>query len=619
MKSDKQGFAGLQPADSNLNSPVESVDRQAKDEILFPNTSRYSPYHARQGGMGVAFFCYDTLKEKKLVLKTFRDELVGQHRVRLRFLNESSEWIFLGAHPNIVQAYRVEALGSPPKPYLVLECIEPELSDSLKSRETCEFDVSLAHLIKSQTTYALSFERSLMIALQVAHAMQYAGERIPGLIHRDIKPDNILLDARGNALLSDFGLARSFAEFAATPDDYLQQYQQLGHGEFKPAGSPMYIAPEQWEVSNIADCRVDIYALGLTLFEMITGKKHVLATDLNSARKSHVSGLLRPVPEQVPASLRIVIERCTALDPNDRYSDWNQVIAAISSCYCHLTNELPPEVERVHGNKVDENVMHIESYLAISNSYQNLGYAETALRYAEVALDVAKKIKHSELQVNSLNQQALLLDITGEPATAVMILQNSLALVRTLENDEKIIETLLLLGGILSHVPDYTQAQTILTEAGALAEAINRTDIKLLALGNLANVSAELGDTQAAIDSFQEQLNHLQAMDDSVNATKCLSNLGNAYLDSKNNDQAIECFSQSLQQAVELVDVISQAQALKGLSQAFELKGDGIKAQSWMEQYHQLCVQWNDNQEQAWAKSELQRLLGNGTAEFKQG
>ena len=189
-----------------------------------------------RGGMGVVYLAHQSFPERKVALKLLSPELASDPAFRERFVHESNAAAST-EHPNIVPVYGAgEADG---QLYLAMRYVEGTDLASLLSREG-----------------ALSPERAAQICAEVAEALEAAHER--GLIHRDVKPGNILLDTRDRAYLTDFGLIRR---------------TQLHTGVTKTGqfmGTIDYCAPEQIKGGEI-DGRADVYSLGCVLFECLTG------------------------------------------------------------------------------------------------------------------------------------------------------------------------------------------------------------------------------------------------------------------------------------------------------------------------------------------------------------
>jgi serine/threonine protein kinase len=194
-------------------------------------------------------------------------------------------------HNNIVQAYDVGETGG--RHYFVMEYVEGK---------SIYEDLAEGKIF--------SEDRALDIAIQVSHALAHAHAR--GLIHRDVKPKNIMIDTSGVAKLADMGLARQLSDIETAQSEVGKAY-----------GTPYYIAPEQIRGELDIDGRADIYSLGATLYHMVTGRVPYEAPNPSDVMRKHLKENLIP-PDHINTSLSAgiseVIEIMMAKDRDDRYS-----------------------------------------------------------------------------------------------------------------------------------------------------------------------------------------------------------------------------------------------------------------------------------------------------------
>ena len=204
-----------------------------------------------QGGMGSVFLGRDIVLDRPVAIKVVAPELAGAEAIRERFLQEARLVARL-RHPNIVAVYAAgEADGLL---YFVMELVEGE---SLRDRLTRDT--------------RMDGDAGTIVLRDLARALAYAHEH--GVVHRDVKPENILLDNRsGNALLVDFGVARALAGGDA-------RVTMTGY----TLGSPKYMSPEQASGERDLDGRSDVYSLGLVGYEMFSGTAAVSATTPGAA------------------------------------------------------------------------------------------------------------------------------------------------------------------------------------------------------------------------------------------------------------------------------------------------------------------------------------------------
>jgi serine/threonine-protein kinase len=255
------------------------------------------------GGMSRVFIADETALARKVVVKVLHPELAAAVSVE-RFRRE----IQLAArlqHPNIVPV--LSAGVSDGLPYYTMPYVEGE---SLRAR---------------MTRGALDAPEAVRILRDVAAALSYSHEH--GIVHRDVKPDNVLL-ARHHALVTDFGVAKALSMSAARPDGAM--LTTLGIA----MGTPAYMAPEQAAADPAADHRVDIYALGAMAYEMRSG----VALFGERSPSALLAALVteRPVALDVrrpglPPALSALVMRCLEKDPADRPQTADEVLAALDA------------------------------------------------------------------------------------------------------------------------------------------------------------------------------------------------------------------------------------------------------------------------------------------------
>ena len=265
-----------------------------------------------RGGMGVVYRAYDQRLKRAVALKLITPELALDERFRERFARET-ELAMAIEHPNVVPIYDAGHVDG--RLYLAMRLVNGTDLGALLGREG-----------------PLDPARALAICGQVAHALDTAHGK--GLVHRDVKPSNVLLDANEHVYLADFGLTRRLEEHGTLAADG------------RSVGSPGYVAPEQIEGRPV-DGRTDVYSLGCVLFECLTGS-------VPYGRESRLATLWAhleeeaPTPSAVraelPAALDAVIARALAKDPEDRYGSCRELAQAALAVTLDEASRLLAEV-----------------------------------------------------------------------------------------------------------------------------------------------------------------------------------------------------------------------------------------------------------------------------------
>ena len=253
-----------------------------------------------EGGFAAVFRVRDHAQNRDVAVKVLDLGLTPSPGLAERFVREARTSGQL-EHPHIVPIYKVGGYKNEVL-YIVMRCV-----DGASVRQLLE------------RNQRLSIVDAARIARQVADALGYAHTR--GIVHRDVKPDNILLDGSGHVLVTDFGIAKAAQEASAS---------QLTT-EGMVVGTPHYMSPEQATGERV-DGRSDVYALGVVLYQMLAGAPPFEGESAQSVlmKQATVDPLpIRQLRGDVPAALATVIERMLAKDPADRYQTADEVSQAL--------------------------------------------------------------------------------------------------------------------------------------------------------------------------------------------------------------------------------------------------------------------------------------------------
>ncbi|MBE6707875.1 MAG: PASTA domain-containing protein [Ruminococcaceae bacterium] len=249
------------------------------------------------GGMAVVFKAEDTLMRRNVAVKILKDEIAKDEQSVKRFINESKAVSML-SHPNIVNIYDVSMKNA--EKYIVMEYIE---GITLKNYMTKKGVLSLREII--------GYTEQILRALEHAHAK--------GIVHRDIKPQNIMLLKNGIVKVTDFGIAKLPNAETVTMTD-------------KAIGTVYYISPEQAS-GNAIDARSDIYSLGVLMYEMATGKLPFTADSPVSVALMQINESAtspREINESIPKGLEQIITMAIEKSPEMRYQNATQMIRQLS-------------------------------------------------------------------------------------------------------------------------------------------------------------------------------------------------------------------------------------------------------------------------------------------------
>lgn len=305
------------------------------------------------GGMANVYRCYDTIDDREVAIKILKDEYLNNLEFIRRFKNESKAIAVL-SHPNIVRVFDV-SFGDMIQ-YIVMEYID---------------GITLKEYIQQQGF--LTWKETVHLISQVLAALSHAHSK--GVVHRDVKPQNMMLLSDGTIKVTDFGIAR-FSNNTKTMTE-------------QAIGSVHYIAPEQAK-GDITDGRTDIYSLGVMMYEMLTGKLPYDGDNAVSVALMHLQ--LTPdapceINPDIPEGLEEITLKAMQKQPKDRYQSAQEMLADIERFrlnpsvkfeYKYFFDKQPTKyvdaINKVRSNRVentedeakdDDNVRHSSTFAIV--------------------------------------------------------------------------------------------------------------------------------------------------------------------------------------------------------------------------------------------------------------
>ena len=278
------------------------------------------------GGMAVVYKAYDNIDDRIVAVKILKEEFLANEEFRRRFKNESKAIAVL-SHMNIVKVFDV-SYGDRLQ-YIVMEYVE---------------GITLKEYIQQQGV--VNHREAVFFVMQVLRALQHAHDK--GIVHRDIKPQNILLLENGVIKVTDFGIARFFASETRTMTD-------------SAIGSVHYISPEQAR-GDVTNDKADIYSVGVMLYEMLTGKlpfesDNTVSVAIMQLQKDPV--MPREINPQIPIGVEQIIIKAMQKNPYDRYQSAAEMLLdleefrrnpSIQFDYSYSNNEPTKYIPNVTGN-----------------------------------------------------------------------------------------------------------------------------------------------------------------------------------------------------------------------------------------------------------------------------
>ncbi|HQV29097.1 MAG TPA: protein kinase [Thermoflexales bacterium] len=258
------------------------------------------------GGMATVYKAQDTLLSRIVAVKTLRDRYAQDPIFVQRFREEAQAAANLN-HPNIVTIYDVgkDMINGVPRHYIVMEYVEGhDLKQAIRERSLSASPFGIAEAVD--------------IARQVAEGVGFAHRR--GLVHCDLKPQNVILTPEGRAKVTDFGIARAYTSMVAEKAETVW-------------GSPQYYAPEQ-ATGNPPTPASDVYSIGVVLYEMLAGRLPFEGKDARELARQHLNvepAELTSLNPSVPLQLEAIVRRVLSKDPANRYRDADQLARVLAA------------------------------------------------------------------------------------------------------------------------------------------------------------------------------------------------------------------------------------------------------------------------------------------------
>lgn len=476
---------------------------------------RYLVFDVRVGGMAEVYLCLDMERNYPYALKTVKGRYITDPDEHARFYAEAETWVYLEKHPNIVRCFSLQEVDR--HDFLFLEWV----------RGTEEEDTFATTLRDLLYRGALEPRLALDLAIDIVRGLVYATDKLPGMVHQDLSPENVLIAEGWVAKITDFGLA--LAPGLVTSDPLVG---------ILVGGKYPYMAPEQWRGGEL-DQRTDLYAFGCLFYEMLTGQQPFRIArpdpfdeDLwrQSWQQAHETAARPHLPPEVFSGLQSIVHTCLAKSPRMRYQAASALLADLTSVYEEAFGQPARNLPDIQGfsaydfaargttfyrlGRYQEALADHDHALAIAPEfvaeYGNRGNAFAALGLTEEALnDYARAIeKNSEYVPAYLNRASLYHEL-GNFQEALTDVHRGLAL------DPRFKELYIVQANVLHALDQSEEALKAFSHALELdpeyvVSYVSRADV-LFDLGRIDEAQADL-DRAIELDPLSSQAFHRRGL-----------------------------------------------------------------------------------------------------------
>ncbi|MBN2548310.1 MAG: tetratricopeptide repeat protein [Anaerolineales bacterium] len=526
------------------------------------------------GRTSVVYLCHDREKDCPIVLKSLTPALQQDKVSRQAFHQAGEGWQGLGAHPNLVQCHQLVRISYARDDYLMLDLV---------ARQEGEQNPSLrAWLIGSNP---LVPAQVLLFALQIAHGMHHASQMVPGFVHGDLRPENILIGA-------DHLLGSNTNRVRVT-DFYLS-----GVATDRPKH---YLAPECWDGAPPSPA-ADIYAVGCILYEMLAGKPFAPADSDQEIEQAHRSGLQQPLPVDWPADLSALVRICLATNPSNRYTDWAALEDALQSAYARLSEKPAPASQAA---AVEDTLSDGWGFCELGIACLEAGKIPPALVYFERAGTMGRTLADLHLQATALHQTGQAHALQGDHHQAVVEYQQALDLYRQVGNQRSEGALMGNLGQAYADLGDTPNAIDCLEKSLQLSRQTNNRRVQAKVLDLLGLVYQSMGDSAKAVGSYEQALHLHRQLNDPANEAVSLGNMGNTCRELGEPARAADYYQQALELHRQIGDTNDTAIDLSLLGLAYAEMGDIPQAIIFFNQRLEIARQFGEHQSETIALGNL--------------